>query len=147
MKGCGMKTRLTTRIVGLACVLGGAIALGAGCESEKGPAEKAGASVDRAARDVKDTISPPGPAEKAGGPSMMRSRNPDRSGPTLPCEGRFNRQRLGRGPSEGGPRPSSPRRSPGRDASLPHDPTDSEPMDTWIILLVCGWLSGTVSGT
>jgi hypothetical protein len=66
MKGCGMKTRLTTRIVGLACVLGGAIALGAGCESEKGPAEKAGASVDRAARDVKDTISPPGPAEKAG---------------------------------------------------------------------------------
>ena len=61
-----MKTRLTTWIVGLACVLGGAIALGAGCESEKGPAEKAGESVDRAARDVKDTISPPGPVEKAG---------------------------------------------------------------------------------
>ena len=61
-----MKTRLTTRIVGLACVLGGAIALGAGCESEKGPAEKAGENVDRAARDVKDTISPPGPVEKAG---------------------------------------------------------------------------------
>jgi hypothetical protein len=66
MKGCGMKTRLTSRILGLACVLGGAIALGTGCESEKGPAEKAGESVDRAAQKVKDTISPPGPAEKAG---------------------------------------------------------------------------------
>ena len=66
VKGCGMKNGLTSRIVGLACVLGGAMALAAGCESEKGPVEKAGASVDRAARDVRDTISPPGPAEKAG---------------------------------------------------------------------------------
>ncbi len=61
-----MKNKRTTRIAGLACVLVGAMALGAGCESEEGPAEKAGASVDRAARDVRDTISPPGPAEKAG---------------------------------------------------------------------------------
>jgi len=61
-----MKTRYIMRIAGLACVLGGMIVLGAGCESEKGPGEKAGESVDRAARDVKDTISPPGPVEKAG---------------------------------------------------------------------------------
>jgi hypothetical protein len=66
MKGYSMKIPFATKIAGLACVLGGAIALGAGCEAEKGPAEKAGAGVDRAARDVKDTISPPGPVEKAG---------------------------------------------------------------------------------
>jgi hypothetical protein len=66
MKGCNMKTGTTMRIAGLACMLGGAIALGAGCESEKGPAEKVGESVDKAAQKVKDTISPPGPAEKAG---------------------------------------------------------------------------------
>jgi hypothetical protein len=64
MKGRVMTTRLTTRIAGLACVLGGAIALGTGCE--KGPAEKAGAKVDQGIQDVKDTISPPGPAAKAG---------------------------------------------------------------------------------
>ena len=60
-----MKTTLT-RLAGLACVLGGALALGAGCDSEKGPAEKAGEKVDQAAEKVKDTISPPGPVEKAG---------------------------------------------------------------------------------
>ena len=61
-----MKTGMTVRIAGLACVLGGAIALGAGCEAEKGPAEKAGESVDNAAKNVKNTVSPPGPMEKAG---------------------------------------------------------------------------------
>jgi hypothetical protein len=66
MKGSGMKTRLISRIAGLACVLGGAIALGAGCESEKGPAQKAGESVDKAVQDVKDAVNPPGPAERAG---------------------------------------------------------------------------------
>ncbi len=60
-----MKTTVM-RLAGLACVLGGALALGAGCDSEKGPAEKAGEKVDQAAEKVKDTISPPGPAEKAG---------------------------------------------------------------------------------
>ena len=59
-----MKTGLNARIAGLACVIGGAIALGAGCE--QGPAEKAGANVDKAVRDAKDTINPPGPGEKAG---------------------------------------------------------------------------------
>ena len=48
-------------------VLAGAFVLGAGCESEKGPAEKAGEKIDNAAKDAKDTLSPPaGPAEKAG---------------------------------------------------------------------------------
>jgi hypothetical protein len=61
-----MKTGMTARILGLACVLGAAIALGAGCETEKGPAEKAGENVDKAAQDVKNTVSPPGPMEKAG---------------------------------------------------------------------------------
>jgi hypothetical protein len=60
-----MKTRSTT-LAGLAFVLAGAFTLGAGCESEKGPAEKAGEAIDKGAQNVKDTISPPGPGEKAG---------------------------------------------------------------------------------
>ena len=61
-----MKTRSTT-LAGLAFVLAGAFTLGAGCESEKGPAEKAGEKIDKAAKDAKDAVSPPaGPAEKAG---------------------------------------------------------------------------------
>ena len=60
-----MKTT-PTRIAGLACVLGGALALGAGCDSEKGPGEKAGEKVDQAVQKAKDTVSPPGPGEKAG---------------------------------------------------------------------------------
>jgi hypothetical protein len=61
-----MKTRSTT-LAGLAFVLAGAFTLGAGCESEKGPAEKAGEKIDSAAKDAKDALSPPaGPAEKAG---------------------------------------------------------------------------------
>ncbi len=60
-----MKTRSTT-LAGLAFVLAGAFTLGAGCESEKGPAEKAGEKIDKAAKDAKDAVSPPGPGEKAG---------------------------------------------------------------------------------
>ena len=33
---------------------------------EKGPAEKAGESLDKAAEKVKDAVDPKGPAEKAG---------------------------------------------------------------------------------
>ena len=61
-----MTIRMTARLAGLAGMLGAAMILGAGCEDEKGPAEKAGQSVDNAAQKVKDTVSPPGPAEKAG---------------------------------------------------------------------------------
>jgi hypothetical protein len=40
--------------------------LGAGCEAEKGPAQKAGENIDSAAQKVKDKLDPAGPAEKAG---------------------------------------------------------------------------------
>lgn len=33
---------------------------------EKGPAEKVGESIDRAADDVKDAVNPKGPVERAG---------------------------------------------------------------------------------
>lgn len=33
---------------------------------EKGPAEKVGESIDKAAEDVKDAVNPKGPVEKAG---------------------------------------------------------------------------------
>jgi len=36
-----------------------------GCES-KGPAERAGASIDKGVQNAKDAINPPGPTEKAG---------------------------------------------------------------------------------
>ena len=36
-----------------------------GCQS-KGPAERAGASIDKGVQNAKDAINPPGPAEKAG---------------------------------------------------------------------------------
>ena len=63
-----MKTTLT-RLAGLACVLGGALALGAGCDSEKGPAEKAGEKVDQAAQNVKDAVSAArDPARRPAGP-------------------------------------------------------------------------------
>ena len=48
----------------------GALLLGAfisfaGCES-KGPAEQAGAQIDKGVQDAKDAVIPPGPMEKAG---------------------------------------------------------------------------------
>jgi hypothetical protein len=48
----------------------GALLLGAfisfvGCES-KGPAEQAGAQIDKGVQDAKDAVNPPGPIEKAG---------------------------------------------------------------------------------
>lgn len=33
---------------------------------EKGPGEKVGESIDKAAEDIKDAVDPKGPAEKAG---------------------------------------------------------------------------------
>ena len=36
-----------------------------GCE-EKGPAQKAGESIDKAGKDLKDSVDPRGPAQKAG---------------------------------------------------------------------------------
>ena len=50
---------------GLASLLLGVAVLCTGCES-KGPAEKAGESIDNGVQDVKDAVIPPGPGEKAG---------------------------------------------------------------------------------
>ena len=46
-------------------LLAGAFATFAGCES-KGPAEKAGESIDKGIQNAKDAVNPPGPGEKAG---------------------------------------------------------------------------------
>jgi len=43
----------------------GAFASFVGCET-KGPAEKAGESIDKGIQNAKDAINPPGPAEQAG---------------------------------------------------------------------------------
>jgi hypothetical protein len=43
----------------------GALAAFAGCES-KGPAEKAGESIDKGVQNAKDVVNPPGAGEKAG---------------------------------------------------------------------------------
>ena len=37
-----------------------------GCESSKGPAEKAGESLDKGVQNAKDAVTPPGTVEKAG---------------------------------------------------------------------------------
>ena len=42
----------------------GAVIAFAGCEA-KGPAQRAGESIDRGVQNAKDAINPPGPAEKA----------------------------------------------------------------------------------
>jgi hypothetical protein len=43
----------------------GALMAFAGCES-KGPAEKAGESIDKGIQNAKDVVNPPGAGEKAG---------------------------------------------------------------------------------
>jgi hypothetical protein len=48
-----------------ALLLIGAFAILAGCE-DKGPAEKAGESIDKGIQNAKDVVNPPGPGEKAG---------------------------------------------------------------------------------
>jgi hypothetical protein len=58
----------------IAMILGLAIVALAGCEN-KGPAQRAGASVDRGVQDVKDAVNPPGPVEKAGR-AVDRAVNP-----------------------------------------------------------------------
>jgi len=60
-----MSKRRTNRIAFLAAMVVGALASLAGCE-DKGPAEKAGASIDKGVQNVKDAVNPPGPGEKAG---------------------------------------------------------------------------------
>ena len=60
-----MSKKWNCRFALLAALLFAAFTTVAGCES-KGPAERAGASIDKGVQDAKDAINPPGPAEKAG---------------------------------------------------------------------------------
>jgi len=52
-------------LASLAALLLVAVVVFAGCES-KGPAEKAGESIDKGIQDAKDAVTPPGPTEKVG---------------------------------------------------------------------------------
>jgi hypothetical protein len=60
-----MVTKKLGPISAMAALTLTAVLFSAGCESE-GPAEKAGAQVDKGIQNAKDAINPPGPAEKAG---------------------------------------------------------------------------------
>jgi hypothetical protein len=62
-----MLKRWKNRVVTVASLtmIAGALAAFAGCE-DKGPAEKAGASIDKGIQDAKDAVNQPGPGEKAG---------------------------------------------------------------------------------
>jgi hypothetical protein len=52
-------------LIPLATLLMSGVAAFTGCE-QKGPAQKAGESIDKGIQDAKDAVNPPGPAEKAG---------------------------------------------------------------------------------
>jgi hypothetical protein len=56
---------MKNRLIWGAGVLLVALAAMTGCQAE-GPAENAGEQLDKAGRDLKDAVVPPGPAEKAG---------------------------------------------------------------------------------
>lgn len=57
-----MKTRQWTVVVSALAM----IATLSGCPRHKGPAERAGEKLDRAADKVEDAVDPKGPLEKAG---------------------------------------------------------------------------------
>ena len=60
-----MSKRPTKRLATHSALLFGALVAATGCET-KGPAEKAGESIDRGIQKAKDAVHPPGPLEKAG---------------------------------------------------------------------------------
>jgi hypothetical protein len=59
-----MSKQWKNRSAFLAALLVGAFVSFAGCE--KGPAEKAGESIDKGIQNAKDAVNPAGPGEKAG---------------------------------------------------------------------------------
>jgi hypothetical protein len=69
-----MSKERKNRVALLAALMLGAVATFAGCES-KGPAERAGESIDKGVQNAKDAINPPGPAEKVGR-SLDKAVNP-----------------------------------------------------------------------
>ena len=52
--------------IAVAILLAGIGAATSACERSKGPAEKAGEKIDKAADKVSDAVDPKGPVEKAG---------------------------------------------------------------------------------
>jgi hypothetical protein len=60
-----MRMERNCRFAPLAALLIAALATVVGCEA-KGPAERAGESIDKGIQSAKDAIHPPGPTEKAG---------------------------------------------------------------------------------
>jgi hypothetical protein len=60
-----MSKQWKNRSAFLSALLFGTLLSFAGCET-KGPAEKAGESIDNGIKNVKDAVKPPGPAEQAG---------------------------------------------------------------------------------
>jgi len=60
-----MSKKWNYRFAPLAAALVVALATIVGCEA-KGPAERAGESIDKGVQNAKDAINPPGPVEKAG---------------------------------------------------------------------------------
>jgi hypothetical protein len=62
-----MKNKWMNRVTSVAsfALMAGALAAFAGCE-DKGPAEKAGESIDKGVQNAKDAVTQPGPGEKAG---------------------------------------------------------------------------------
>jgi hypothetical protein len=58
-------TTSVAKLTGFGLLLGGAVFLGTGCES-KGPAQRAGESIDQGIQNAKDAVNPPGPVERAG---------------------------------------------------------------------------------
>ncbi len=60
-----MSEKWNSWCVPLAAMFSVAFATVVGCES-KGPAERAGESIDKGVQNAKDAIDPPGPMEKAG---------------------------------------------------------------------------------
>ncbi|MGO9463766.1 MAG: hypothetical protein ACLQIB_52155 [Isosphaeraceae bacterium] len=60
-----MSTEREYRFAPLAALLSVALVTAVGCES-KGPAERAGESIDKGVQNAEDAINPPGPSEKVG---------------------------------------------------------------------------------
>jgi predicted small secreted protein len=58
---------VTARSIAAAAVLILALSMStAACSAHKGPAQRAGERIDKAADEVSDTVDPKGPAQKAG---------------------------------------------------------------------------------
>jgi len=60
-----MSKEWNCRFAPLAALLIAALATVVGCEA-KGPAERAGESIDKGVQNAKDAVNPPGPTEKVG---------------------------------------------------------------------------------